>query len=269
MPARNLDASVEHKGEAGEVTLAFVFHGAVLDQAIADVGAPPLPPYIASKRAPDDRDAADYQTIFAAEEGAVAAPTAGLHFTSELGYRAARPWHRPASLDASCRRGNLSAGEGGRYRRSSHACGVGHARARNRRRAQRGAGQGRSHRRGRYHVAAVLESAAREDGSLAPFASETSIFITPVIDFAAVDVLMTNFPPARDRRCSCSCRIQRPRCHAAGLCPRDPPKAIGLFLRRCLAVVSPAGEPMTLPNHFRLLGRDGRGANRAARNTPR
>src|SRR5213595_505491 len=80
----HLDAEVEHKGEDGEVTLSFSFHGPVLDQAIADLGMPPLPPYIASKRAPDERDAADYQTMFATRDGAVAAPTAGLHFTPAL-----------------------------------------------------------------------------------------------------------------------------------------------------------------------------------------
>src|SRR5579871_5891485 len=80
----NLDATVEAKGEEGEVTLAFSFHGPVLDQAISDVGSPPLPPYIASKRTPDARDADDYQTMFALQEGAVAAPTAGLHFTQAL-----------------------------------------------------------------------------------------------------------------------------------------------------------------------------------------
>src|SRR6195952_1511692 len=80
----HLDAQVEHKGEDGEITLSFSFHGPALDQAIADLGAPPLPPYIASKRAPDERDAEDYQTMFAANEGAVAAPTAGLHFTPAL-----------------------------------------------------------------------------------------------------------------------------------------------------------------------------------------
>src|SRR4051812_16049422 len=80
----HLDAEVEHKGEEGEVTLSFSFHGPVLDQAIADLGTPPLPPYIASKRAPDERDADDYQTMFATAEGAVAAPTAGLHFTPQL-----------------------------------------------------------------------------------------------------------------------------------------------------------------------------------------
>src|SRR3954454_56824 len=80
----HLDAEVEAKGDEGEITLSFSFHGPALDQAIADLGTPPLPPYIASKRTPDDRDAADYQTMFAAKEGAVAAPTAGLHFTPEL-----------------------------------------------------------------------------------------------------------------------------------------------------------------------------------------
>src|SRR4051812_8581839 len=80
----HLDAEVEAKGEEGEVTLSFSFHGPALDQAIEDLGTPPLPPYIASKRTPDDRDAADYQTMFAANEGAVAAPTAGLHFTPAL-----------------------------------------------------------------------------------------------------------------------------------------------------------------------------------------
>src|SRR5215831_11845855 len=58
----NLDASVERKGEEGEVTLSFAFHGPVLDQAIADVGQVPLPPYIASRREVDERDMADYQT---------------------------------------------------------------------------------------------------------------------------------------------------------------------------------------------------------------
>src|SRR3954465_9443439 len=80
----HLDAEVEAKGGEGEVTLSFSFHGPTLDQAIEDLGSPPLPPYIASKRTPDEQDAADYQTMFAANEGAVAAPTAGLHFTPAL-----------------------------------------------------------------------------------------------------------------------------------------------------------------------------------------
>jgi len=79
-----LDATVEEKGEGGEVTLAFAFADAVLDQAVEERGAMPLPPYIAARRAPDERDRTDYQTTFAQAEGSVAAPTAGLHFTPAL-----------------------------------------------------------------------------------------------------------------------------------------------------------------------------------------
>src|SRR5437899_8590482 len=64
--------------------MAFAFHDAVLDQAIEERGAVPLPPYIASRRPPDELDRADYQTMFAHAEGSVAAPTAGLHFTDTL-----------------------------------------------------------------------------------------------------------------------------------------------------------------------------------------
>ena len=114
-----------HKGEEGEVTLSFSFHGPTLDQAIADLGTPPLPPYIASKRAPDERDAADYQTMFAVNEGAVAAPTAGLHFTPalEAALRGAR--RRAAPADPACRGRDVPAGQGGRHLRAQDACRVG------------------------------------------------------------------------------------------------------------------------------------------------
>src|SRR5262249_57832159 len=79
-----LDAQVAHKDEGGDITLSFSFHGPILDQAIAERGVMPLPPYIASRRAPDVHDRADYQTLFAREEGSVAAPTAGLHFTERI-----------------------------------------------------------------------------------------------------------------------------------------------------------------------------------------
>ena len=68
----NLDATVEEKGEAGEITLAFDFHGAVLDEAIAALGEMPLPPYIAGKRGTDVQDRTDYQTVYAEKDGAVA-----------------------------------------------------------------------------------------------------------------------------------------------------------------------------------------------------
>ena len=75
---------MEAKGEEGEVALRFAFAGPALDEALARHGELPLPPYIAGRRATDDRDLRDYQTVYAREEGAVAAPTAGLHFTDDL-----------------------------------------------------------------------------------------------------------------------------------------------------------------------------------------
>ncbi|MBM3609417.1 MAG: tRNA preQ1(34) S-adenosylmethionine ribosyltransferase-isomerase QueA, partial [Alphaproteobacteria bacterium] len=80
----HLDAQVIAKGDDGEALLQFELSGTALDEAIASIGHMPLPPYIAGKRAEDLRDASDYQTLFARETGAVAAPTAGLHFTPEL-----------------------------------------------------------------------------------------------------------------------------------------------------------------------------------------
>ena len=189
----HLDAEVEHKGEEGEVTLSFTFHGPALDQAIADLGSPPLPPYIAGKRAADDRDLSDYQTMFATEEGAVAAPTAGLHFTPAL-ERALR--ERGIGLQ----RLTLHVGAGtflpvktddtSGHRMHSEWGSLSEATS---------AALNDARRNGRRIVAVgttslrLLESAAREDGTVAPFEGETAIFITPGYRFRAVDVLMTNF----------------------------------------------------------------------------
>jgi S-adenosylmethionine:tRNA ribosyltransferase-isomerase len=79
-----LEAVVEEKGEAGEVTLCFAVGDAALDEALAKWGRVPLPPYIEGKRAQDLQDRSDYQTTYARHAGAVAAPTAGLHFTPAL-----------------------------------------------------------------------------------------------------------------------------------------------------------------------------------------
>jgi len=189
----HLDAEVEAKGAEGEVTLSFSFHGAVLDQAIADLGHPPLPPYIASKRAPDDKDAADYQTMFAANEGAVAAPTAGLHFTPalEMALKAhGVELHRltlhvgagtflPVKADDTS--GHKMHAEWGLVSASTAA----------RLNAARANG-GRIVAVGTTSLR-LLESAAAPDGAIAPFESETSIFITPGYRFRAVDILLTNF----------------------------------------------------------------------------
>jgi S-adenosylmethionine:tRNA ribosyltransferase-isomerase len=152
-----------------------------------------LPPYIASKRTPDDRDLADYQTMFAAKEGAVAAPTAGLHFTPAL--EAALRGH-----GVGLHRLTLHVGAGtflpvktddtGGHKMHAEwgSISVSTAAALNAARADGG------------RIVAVgttslrlLESATAEDGTIAPFQDETSIFITPGYRFRCVDILLTNF----------------------------------------------------------------------------
>jgi S-adenosylmethionine:tRNA ribosyltransferase-isomerase len=189
----HLDAMVEHKGDAGEVTLSFSFHGPALDQAIADLGHTPLPPYIAGKRAADERDATDYQTMFAQREGAVAAPTAGLHFTPQLEARL-------RARGVGVNRVTLHVGAGTflpvkaedteAHQMHSEWGSVSSSTA---------AGLNAARRNGGRIVAVgttslrLLESAAAEDGTILPFERETAIFITPGYRFRAVDVLLTNF----------------------------------------------------------------------------
>jgi len=189
----HLDAEVEHKGEEGEVTLSFTFHGPALDQAIADLGSPPLPPYIAGKRAADDRDLSDYQTMFASEEGAVAAPTAGLHFTPALEAALKERGIGLQRLTLHVGAGTflpVKADDTSGHKMHAEWGSLSEATA---------AALNDARRRGRRIVAVgttslrLLESAAREDGTIAPFEGETAIFITPGYRFRAVDVLMTNF----------------------------------------------------------------------------
>ncbi|UGY08669.1 tRNA preQ1(34) S-adenosylmethionine ribosyltransferase-isomerase QueA [Phyllobacterium pellucidum] len=189
----SLQATVAEKGEAGEALLVFDLSGADLDQAIAAVGHIPLPPYIASKRADDSRDRDDYQTVYAREEGAVAAPTAGLHFT-------------PGLLDDLKQRGieehfvTLHVGAGtflpvkadDTAEHKMHAE-IGHvdqatADALNAVRARGGriVSVGTTSLR-------LLESATGEDGIVRAWSGATDIFITPGYRFRAVDMLMTNF----------------------------------------------------------------------------
>lgn len=79
-----LSATVSEKRDGGDLTLVFNAKADTLLASFERCGAPPLPPYIARKRAPDDKDVSDYQTVYAKESGSVAAPTAGLHFTDRL-----------------------------------------------------------------------------------------------------------------------------------------------------------------------------------------
>lgn len=188
-----LDATVKEKGEGGEVVLGFDLSGPALDAAIAERGAMPLPPYIAAKRPEDERDRSDYQTVFAREDGSVAAPTAGLHFTPQL-------LDRIAARGVTLQRVTLHVGAGTflpvktdvvAEHRMHAEYGEVPAAVADALNTARAAG-GRIVPVGTTSLR-LLESAARADGTVTPFAAETSIFITPGYRFRAADLLMTNF----------------------------------------------------------------------------
>jgi len=188
-----LDATVEDKGEGGEITLAFAFHGAVLDQALAERGEVPLPPYIAGRRAADERDRDDYQTMFARQEGSVAAPTAGLHFTETIAQAL-------AARDVAVHKLTLHVGagtflpvkaddtSGHRMQAEWGSVSAETAAALN---AVRAAG-GRIVAVGSTTLR-LLETAAAADGAIAAFSGETALFITPGYRFRAADMMLTNF----------------------------------------------------------------------------
>lgn len=188
----NLSARVEEHLPAGEITLAFDKSGADLDRAIAEAGAMPLPPYIALKRKPDAADRDSYQTIYARHEGAVAAPTAGLHFTESL----------LASLDrAGISRHfvtlHVGAGTFLPVKVETTENHVMHAEWGEVSAETADALNAVRQRGGRVIAVGttslrLLESAA-QSGAIAPFAGETAIFISPGYRFRAVDLLMTNF----------------------------------------------------------------------------
>lgn len=189
----HLDAEVEEKGEEGAVTLSFSFHGPALDAAIADLGSPPLPPYIASKRAPDEQDAADYQTMFAVNEGAVAAPTAGLHFTPALETALHERGVGIVKLTLHVGAGTflpVKVDDTAEHKMHSEWGTISPevAEALNAARAKGGriVAVGTTSMR-------LLESATDENGVIRPFADDTAIFITPGYRFRAVDILLTNF----------------------------------------------------------------------------
>jgi len=188
-----LDAQVSQKDEGGEVTLSFSFHGPVLDQAIAERGDMPLPPYIASRREPDEQDRSDYQTMFAQVEGSVAAPTAGLHFTDTLlaALKARGVGLHKVTLHVGAGtflpvKADDTAGH------KMHAeFGVVTAEMADALNAVRAKG-GRIVAVGSTALR-LLEQAADEDGKLKAFSGDTAIFITPGYRFRAVDLMLTNF----------------------------------------------------------------------------
>lgn len=191
--AKSVHATVTAKGLGGEVTLGFNIAGADLMAFLNAQGSMPLPPYIKRTKGGQAEDIDDYQTLFAERLGAVAAPTAGLHFTPKLlqsledqGIKTTRVTLHvgagtflPVKVDntndhimhaeqgeineATCDAINAIKSNGGRV------VAIGTTSLR------------------------ILETAADEQGKLHPFMGDTSIFITPGYRFKIVDVMMTNF----------------------------------------------------------------------------
>lgn len=188
-----LDAQVVEKSDDGEVVLAFDFAGPALDEAIERIGVMPLPPYIASRRREDQRDAADYQTMFAQVPGAVAAPTAGLHFTPQLAERLARRGIDLQTVTLHVGAGTflpVKAQDTADHRMHAESVAID---------TETAAALNETRRRGGRIVSVgttslrALESAADDEGVIQPFAGDTSLFITPGYRCRAVDVLLTNF----------------------------------------------------------------------------
>lgn len=186
-------AEVEERGEAGEVVLDFALPEDEVLAALERYGSAPLPPYIAREAGPDARDRTDYQTVFAARPGAVAAPTAGFHFTDALLRRLVARGVERATLtlhvgagtflpvkvdDVKEHRMHAEWGEIDAFTAEF----INAARARGGRVVAIGTTALR-----------LLETAADERGKLHPFKGDTDIFITPGYRFRAVDLLLTNF----------------------------------------------------------------------------
>ncbi len=183
-----LRATLEHKGEAGEVTLQFAVANADLDAALMQWGRVPLPPYIEGKRAQDAQDRTDYQTTYAKHDGAVAAPTAGLHFTPNLMKRlqdigvqqeyvtlhVGAGTFLPVKVDDTDDHkmhqewGSVSTGTSGRLLKAK--------------------AEGR-----RIIPVGTTSLRLLEASVMQPFSGATDIFITPGYKFKAADGLITNF----------------------------------------------------------------------------
>ncbi|AWW74653.1 tRNA preQ1(34) S-adenosylmethionine ribosyltransferase-isomerase QueA [Erythrobacter sp. KY5] len=178
----------------GDGSMTLLFEGAEPVEVLLDrAGTMPLPPYIAQRRGVDDQDQRDYQTMFAAEDGAVAAPTASLHFTTKLVSALDNAGIKREMLTLHVGAGTflpVKADDTEDHKMHSEFGRI-NAGTASRINAARAAG-GRVIAVGTTSLR-LLESAAGEDGKLREFAGDTDIFITPGYKFRVVDGLMTNF----------------------------------------------------------------------------
>ena len=186
-------ATVLNKTDTGSVVVQFNVAGADLFAMLHTIGTMPLPPYIKRERGGKESDKSDYQTMYARHEGAVAAPTAGLHFTPRL-------------FDALEKKGikkefiTLHVGGGTFLPVKVEDTDNHHMHAEYGIISADVAGRLNDYKREGRRIVAVgttslrlLESAADDQGVIHPFAQETSIFITPGYKFRAIDALFTNF----------------------------------------------------------------------------
>lgn len=186
------EATVAAVGERGEITLDFGLEDAAFEAALAAHGASPLPPYIKRAQGPDRRDERDYQTLFARRPGAVAAPTAGLHFTPCLLERLGKAGIAVAAITLHVGAGTFRPVrvEDTRDHRMHAEWGEVSAAVADAATRTRAAG-GRVVAVGTT-AARLLETAAR-NGAMRPFSGETDLFISPGYRFRAIDALLTNF----------------------------------------------------------------------------
>ena len=188
-----LSAEILEKGADGQVLIRFNHDRQETDAMLERIGAPPLPPYIASRRSASDADIADYQTIYAREPGAVAAPTAGLHFTERLFQDLDEAGIRRVFVTLHVGAGTflpVKVADTDDHDMHAEYGEISQDTANTINEARKQGGR----------IVAVgttslrlLESAASGDGTVMPFAGETDIFITPGHRFRAIDLLMTNF----------------------------------------------------------------------------
>ena len=191
--AQDFSAKVMEKRESGEVHLHFLVPPDRFMALLQQYGEPPLPPYIKRDEGQARQDSARYQTIYAARDGAVAAPTAGLHFTPDLLTRLKAKGIEQTTVTLHVGAGTFLPVKVDRIQNHVMHAEWGEITP------ESAAQINQAKRDGRRIVAVgttslrVLESAASADGFVGPFAAATSIFITPGYRFTIVDALMTNF----------------------------------------------------------------------------
>ena len=264
-----LDAEVEDRGEGGEVSLRFSFGGPYLDEAVARLGEMPLPPYIAGKRATDERDLRDYQTCSRAtrapwrrRQRACTSPTRLLAALTERGVD-----RQFVTLHVGA--GTFLPVKAEDTRRAPHACRMGRGFGGDRARAQRARAPRRAHRRRRHHLAAPAGDGGREAGACrAPSRARPRIFITPGLPLQGRRSADDQLPPAaldpvhagRGLR-----GLERMRAAYAHAIARGLPL---LFLRRCLPASSGAGRDERTVRDSRFMATRRRGPARPI-STPR